>query len=135
METRDQRQFSTKPHGGSMAIHLITSDAASLLKEFDARIDQKEDKGKITTWERTDDGNYYTHKASDWNKKAWFRPKIETNQLTFNIIKPKNDSISMVVYAYYHGHLLETFLNHFDKSFIKGIASALPEADDNVSSK
>lgn len=116
-----------------MAIHFTTTSAASLLKEFDARISQTEAKGKITTWKKSDDGKYYTHKAPEWANKAWFRPTIETTQLTFNIIKPQNSNISSVTYAYYHGHLLETFLNHFDKSFKNGIASGLPETGDMVS--
>jgi hypothetical protein len=115
-----------------MAIHFTTSNARSLLQAFDARIAQTEAKGKITTWEKSDDGEYYTHKAAEWSKKAWLRAKIESDQLTFNIIRPRNQNVSAVVYAYYHGHLIETFLNHFDNSFTKGTASALPEADDNV---
>ncbi|XBS69181.1 hypothetical protein ABK905_22375 [Acerihabitans sp. KWT182] len=117
-----------------MAAHFTTSDAESLLKAFDARISQTEAKGKITTWEKSDDGKYYTHKAADWSKKAWFRPKIEAAQLTFNIIKPKNKNVGVLAYAYYHGHLIETFLTHFDTSFDSGTASAMPEADDNVGS-
>jgi len=117
-----------------MAIHFTTKDAESLLQAFDAKISQEEPKGKITTWEKSDDGKYYTHKAAEWNKSAWLRPKIEETQLTFNIIKPKNKNISAVAYAYYHGHLIETFLNHFDKSFQSGVASALPETDDVVNS-
>jgi hypothetical protein len=76
---------------------------------------------------------HYTHKAPEWAKKAWFLPKIEATQLTFNIIRPKEKNINAIDYAYYHGHLLETFLNHFDKSFKDAIASALPETGDNVS--
>lgn len=117
-----------------MAIHFTTKDAKSLLQAFDTQISQEEPKGKITTWERSDDGKYYTHKAANWNKAAWFRPKIEATQLTFNIIKPQNKNITSVAYAYYHGHLLETFLNHFDQSFQNGVASALPETDDIVGS-
>lgn len=115
-----------------MAIHFTTTNAQALLKAFDDRISQTEPKGKITTWEKSDDGKYYTHKASDWAKKAWFQPKIEASQLTFNIIRPKNAGVSALVYAYYHGHLIETFLTHFDKFFSNGAASALAEADDNV---
>lgn len=115
-----------------MAIHFTTKDAKSLLQAFDARISQEEPKGKITTWEKSSDGKYYTHKAADWNKAAWLLPKIEATQLTFIIIKPQNKKISAVAYAYYHGHLIETFLNHFDKSFQNGVASALPEADDVI---
>jgi hypothetical protein len=117
-----------------MAIHFTTKDAKSLLEAFDARIAQSEPKGKITTWEKSDDGKYYTHKAPEWNKKAWLRPKIEASQLTFNIIKPKNKNVTAVAYAYYHGHLIETFLNHFDNSFQNGVASALPETDDLIES-
>ena len=116
-----------------MAIHFSTSAAQALLNSFDARINQKEQQGKITTWEKSADGQYYTHKASDWNKKAWLRAKIEKDQLTFNIIKPQNvANMASHVYAYYHGHLVETFLNHFDKSFAGGISTALPGAGDIV---
>ena len=34
-----------------------------------------------------------------------------------------------------HGHLLETFLNHFDNSFTYGFASAMHEPSDLVSSR
>jgi hypothetical protein len=115
-----------------MAIHFTTSTAAALLKAFDERISQREPKGKITTWEKSDDGEYYTHKASEWNCKAWLKPKIERDQLTFNIVKPKNQEVTTVVYAYYHGHLIETFLNHFDESFEYGFASAMPQAGDVI---
>lgn len=82
-----------------MAIHFTTSSAQTLLKEFDARILQTAQKGKITTWEKSNDGKYYTHKAPDWNKLAWLMPKCEINQLTFNIIKPGNKNVTAVAYA------------------------------------
>jgi hypothetical protein len=114
-----------------MAIHFTTSAAQALLNNFDARIAQTELKGKVTTWEKSADGKYYTHKATEWNKKAWLLPKIENNQLTFNILRPQNRNVTLQVYAYYHGHLIETFLNHFDDSFMNAIASALPEGADS----
>ena len=117
-----------------MAIHFRTSDAKTLLKKFDERISQKETKGKIITWEKSSDGKYYTHKAPEWNGKAWFKPSIEVGELRFNILKPQNKNVSVPEYGYYHGHLLETFLNHFDSDFKDGSASALPEAGDNVGS-
>ena len=115
-----------------MAIHFVTSDPAGLLKAFDAKINQKEADGKITTWEKSQDGKYYTHKATEWAKKAWLMPSLESGQLTFYIIKPQNQNVTVLVYGYYHGHLIETFLNHFDKLFSVGKASALPEKADNV---
>lgn len=116
-----------------MAVTFVTSDAKNLLKEFNARIDQTEKKGKIETWMKSDDGKYYTHTAKDWTKKAWFKPDAQDGKLVFNIIKPKSSNISTVTYGYYHGHLTETFLNHFDSDFTQAQSSAKPTSSDNVS--
>ena len=117
-----------------MAVHFLTSDPEGLLKKFDARISQREEKGKITTWEKSSDGKYYTHKAKEWHAKAWFRQNTEPGRLVFNIIKSQNSDVTTVVYAYYHGHLIETFLNHFDKDFTKAEATSLPTSGDHCSS-
>ncbi len=114
-----------------MALHFYTNSPDQLLKKFDAAIDQTEPKGKITTWERSDGGDY-THKADNWAKKAWFRPSIHDGRLTFNIVKTKTTNVSVPVYGYYHGHLTETFLNHFDKDFSTAQSSALPSNTDIV---
>ena len=107
-----------------MALVFMTANPKKLLNDFDARIAQHEASGKITTWERDKDGDY-THKSDNWAKKAWFRPVVGLDRLTFNIIKPKNvNNITSPVYSYYHGHLLETFLNHFDTQFSNGSATA-----------
>lgn len=115
-----------------MAVTFFTpgSSSQALLDEFDARIEQRERKAKITTWEKSNDGNYYTHKATEWTKKAWFKPAVAANKLIFNIIKPGNMNVTAVAYAYYHGHLIETFLNHFDNQFSAGQSSAMPAAGD-----
>jgi hypothetical protein len=115
-----------------MAITFSTTAPEVLLKMFDARISQHEQKGKITTWEKSKDGVYYTHKAAEWAKKAWLKPTIKSQRLTFNIIKPQNSNVSVAVYGYYHGHLVETFLNHFDAGFGEGSATASPTSDDRV---
>jgi hypothetical protein len=117
-----------------MALHFMTTNAKKLLAEFEARIKQNEPKGSITTWERLvhDSMVYFTHKADSWAKLAYFRPTVGVDRLTFNIIKPKDKSISSLVYAYYHGHLTETFLNHFDELFEQAISSAKAEVGDNV---
>jgi hypothetical protein len=91
-----------------MAVTFFTPGSSqALLDEFDARIEQRELKDKITTWEKSTDGNYYTHKAAEWTKKAWFKPVVAADKLVFNIIKPKSANVSGVAYAYYHGHLIE----------------------------
>lgn len=115
-----------------MAIHFTTENPQSLLNDFDARIQQTAAAGKITTWKKSSDGKYYTHVAADWTAKAWLKPTVGKGQLIFNIIKPQNGNITSPVYAYFHGHLIETFLNHFDMKFQNGIASALPQAGDMV---
>ncbi len=114
-----------------MAVIFHTDKPQKLLNSFDAKIEQKEASGKITTWEKSDDGKYYTHKAKEWTKKAWFKPNVGTSRLTFNIIKPKDANVTATVYAYYHGHLIETFLNHFDHDFETGEATALATSGDN----
>jgi hypothetical protein len=117
-----------------LAIYFATDKAQTLLNQFIAKIDQTEAKGKITTWEKSGDGKYYTHTSAEWRHKAWIKPTVESTRLVFNIIKPQNANITEVVYGYYHGHLIETFLNHFDKNFIDGKATALPTSGDNCSS-
>ena len=114
-----------------MSVQFSTSQPAALLTAFNARISQTESVGKITTWIK--DGDYYTHKAAEWTKKAWFKPSIESGKLVFNILRPQNINISNTVYGYFHGHLTETFLNHFDQLFTSASSSALPAAGDNCS--
>lgn len=115
-----------------MSVEFFTSTPKNLLNEFDKRISQSEPKGKINTWLK--EGDYYTHKADDWAKKAWFLPRVESGKLVFNIIKSKGSNVSSVVYGYYHGHLTETFLNHFDQLFKHSSSTALPSTGDRCSS-
>jgi hypothetical protein len=114
-----------------MSVSFNSSAPSELLAKFDAAIHQSAQAGKITTWEKTSTG-YYTHKAADWRNKAFFYPIIEAGKLTFMIVKPNNGDVSAVIYGYYHGHLIETFLNHFDKNFSAAQASALPTMVDRI---
>jgi len=106
-----------------MALQFFTNDPKALLSAFNERIDQDEPKGKITTWVRDSDGDY-THIAKDWAAKAWFRPKVIAGSLVFSILGTTKAGMSITVYGYYHGHLTETFLNHFDSMFTTASASA-----------
>jgi hypothetical protein len=117
-----------------MAVNISTDTPKGLLAKFNAAIGQHEPKGKIDTWMLSDDGKYYTHTAERWTKKAWFMPSTSVGLLTFNIIKPKDRNVTSSVYAYYHGHLIETFLNHFDTDFSSAAATGLPAAGDHCSS-
>ncbi|WP_081068746.1 hypothetical protein [Burkholderia cepacia] len=117
-----------------MAIYFYTDDPSGLLANFKNRISQEEKEGKITTWEEQD--GHFTHKATEWKYEAWFRPSIEQGKiLTFNIVRSQeNEGVSQVAYGYYHGHLTETFLNHFDSLFSMAQSTALPVIGDVVSS-
>jgi hypothetical protein len=114
-----------------MAVIFRTGTPSGLLGKFDAAIHQIVPAGKIMTWEKTPSG-HYTHKATDWRNKAFFYPVIEGSTLIFKIVRPKDKIILRVTYGYYHGHLIETFLNHFDHDFSSADASALPMSVDNV---
>jgi len=104
-----------------MAIYFLTNSSRALLAAFDQAIDG----GHITTWERDADGDY-THKAANWRQKLWLIAIAENQQLAFYTIPPKDRRIQLADYAYYHGHLLETFINHFPDQFSS--ASATPRA-------
>ncbi|RQR48402.1 hypothetical protein DIE19_33205 [Burkholderia sp. Bp9126] len=118
-----------------MAVYFYTSKPQALLNSFEKKISQEEVGGKIATWEKYDKGDFYTHKAKDWHRLAWFRPMVEPARLTFHIVRPKDKTVDKLVYAYYHGHLIETFLNHFGGVFTKSEATAIAVAGDDVSAK
>lgn len=113
-----------------MALHFMTSNPQKLLNDFDSRIKQITQEGKITTWEKSEDGYFYTHRAREWAKKAWFTPRLSADRLSFHIVKPRDDVVSILTYAYYHSHLTETFLNNFDQDFTIASSTALPVAPD-----
>lgn len=114
-----------------MAVYFTTTDPAGLLTAFKAAVRQKEEKGKIDTWELDSDGDI-THKADQWAKKLWFRPTVESSRLAFYTLPPNGQVIQTVAYGYYHGHLISTFLNHFDKQFSQGIATAQASGNDQI---
>lgn len=118
-----------------MAIRFFTDKPAALLKEFDSRIAQKAKEGSITTWEKNAQG-FYTHISDRWGRKAYLKARTDlADRLLFNVVPPKGQKVETEVYAYYHGHLIETFINHFSASFTVGAATAEPTKDDNLVSK
>lgn len=110
-----------------MAIIIQTNNPAKLLKAIKEAIDE----GNVQTWSYDSDGDF-THNPEQWNKKAWLRPKIYTNELKLGIIPPKDTKISRSVYGIYHGRFIEMLLVHFDTEFSNAIATALPTAMDIV---
>lgn len=114
-----------------MAVRFYTDSPAALLKEFDAKVLQKEREGSITTWTKTKLGNY-TH-TSRWGNKAYLRPNANfEDRLVFNVVPPKGGAVGPEDYSFYHGHLIETFLNHFPEKFTTGVATAKPTKQDKL---
>jgi|SRR5690348_6050283 len=117
-----------------MAVYFQTNDPEGLLQKFKSAIAQTSQEGKITTWTASRDGKYYTHASKQWEYAAWMKPVVEARRLTFYIIKSKKTFVSQSAYGFYHGHMIETFLNHFDRLFDGGSATAMPVPGDLVSS-
>ncbi|WP_421525670.1 hypothetical protein [Pseudomonas yamanorum] len=117
-----------------MAVDFITTNPANLLAEFKKRIEQEEPEGKITTWALDSDGDI-THKAVQWHKKAWMRPSLKEDRLSFTTVNPKGKEISPDVYGFYHGHLTATFLTHFGQKLSAAQSSGRPTAEDKVKPK
>ena len=116
-----------------MSVKFYTENPAALLQAFKEKINQKQQEGSITTWEITDAGAF-THKGQQYAGDAFFRaePKPDDGYLLFRVTRPKGRNVTARAYAYYHGHLIETFLNHFDKMFSDATASALADDCDSV---
>lgn len=114
-----------------MAVHFDTGNPQQLLAKFDKAVALNNQKGGIATWSKLPSG-HYTHDAAQWKNKAFFLPTISAGRLTFNIINPKNQTIGVLTYAYYHGHLIETMLHHFEHDFYTAAATAQVAAGDKV---
>jgi len=111
-----------------MAVYFSTTTPQTLLNAFKKAIDDKH----IVTWGYDADGDF-THTAEQWKAQAWFRPLIKSGSLRFTIMKRKDSHVSPVVYAIYHGRLIETMLAHFDTVFTDGVATAKAQSDDMIS--
>lgn len=111
-----------------MAILFKTQDPNILLKDFKKKIDD----GIIQTWSYDQDGDF-THTPDQWKNKAWLKPKTENGSLVLSIINPKNQSISSLIYAVYHGRFVESMLLHCDSLFSNADISAYPSKNDKIS--
>lgn len=118
-----------------MSVKFATKTPKALLELFDKRIEQKEPKGRINTWRKTGTG-FYTHTSERWEKKAYFKPNLLEDGLVFNIVPKDADSkVEPEDYSFYHGHLIETFLNHFTEKFSAGRATSKPTSGDRLKGK
>lgn len=111
-----------------MAIYFFTARPGALLEAFNARIGHRDEWKRIDAWVRSEDGSAYTHAADAWAGKAWLKPRIDDDKLTFNIVKPDDSQASAAVYSYYHGEIVEAFLRQLDLFF--ELVSSTPRCTD-----
>jgi len=114
----------------TMSVTFQTQNPQQLLDAFDAAILKREPTGKIVTWVKHGDMIHYTHTAPQWRYKAYFTATITAAELKFCIIRNKDVAVSTIAYSFYHGHLIQTFLDHFDQLFSVASASAMPTSGD-----
>jgi hypothetical protein len=102
-----------------MAVRVFCNAPQQLLKEIRAAIRN----GSVETWLLDSDGDF-THAPQQWHQKAWFRARVESGKLVFNILGPKGQKMTTAVYAVYHGRFIEMLLTHFDRKFEHTSATA-----------
>lgn len=96
-----------------MVMKFRTDTPKNLLAQFKGLIEQKEPKGKIDTWEVHDGG--FRHTSQNWRDKGLFKAFIPDDEkyLEFRLVTYKD----AFAFAYYHGHLLQAFIEHLNDKF------------------
>ena len=112
-----------------MAVYFKTNNPAELLKAFKKKIDDR----RVVTWSYDKDGDF-THDVPQWKNLAWLRPRVRVGELALFILSPKQRQVTTEVYAVYHGRFIESMLAHCDSLFTQGVASAMAEGEDIISS-
>ena len=116
-----------------MAVDFITDDPDGLLQAFEDAIDLDDgDAGAINSWIPVK-GGAYAHKGQH-SKKAKMTPKAGNGYLRFSytpLLNMEHDEAEQVR-GYYHGHILQTFVAHFDgeiksAKYVKRAVSDSPE--------
>lgn len=111
-----------------MAIRVATAQPSSLLAAIKKAIDER----KVDTWSYDSDGDF-THTPTQWAKKAWLRPNVQSSGLVLNILNQKGVNLSKEIYGVYHGRFIEMLLAHFDDKFTGAEATAAVAVGDIVS--
>lgn len=117
-----------------MSIRYRSADPSRLLAAFNQAIDNHQNgrQGpRVDTWRYVlhQQHYFYTHTSQNWRDKAWLRADVEQGQLAFYILPVENVRVTRDTYAYYAGHLTETFIRHFAGAF--SLAQTTSNADGN----
>ena len=112
-----------------MAIVIQCSNPAGLLADLRRGISQ----GTIRTWEETEK-DLFTHTPKQWNREAWFTPKILRDGIAFGILKRKDRDLTREIYGIYHGRFTEELIIHLSRYFDHtGVSSELDSDYDGPS--
>lgn len=119
-----------------MALFLTTPNAAGLMRSFNQAIANNVHQApgpRVATWRHVvhEGSNYYTHTSANWKDKAFFRGEVEANRAAFYIGPAKGVTLKRDVYAYYAGHLAETFMRDFPTLFASAQATSNAVGDDS----
>jgi hypothetical protein len=113
-----------------MAVHFETKTPRKLLNALKKAVDDEH----LTQWLIDSDGDF-TMSSDTWTRRAWMCPDvIAAARLTFNILPPKESSISTYCYAVYHARLVEAATYQCDNLFNEARITAYPEDGDKVKS-
>jgi hypothetical protein len=97
-------------------------------KSLSAAFKKGVEAGDISTWEKTK-ADHYTHTSTQWAGKAAFEVIVDTRELRFRFTDVnRGDKTYAEVYAFYHGTIIRTFLDHFGDDFESATATAKARA-------
>lgn len=102
-------------------LKFYTKDPAGLLQKFKAKLKAKQGQDSIQTWEQV--GETFGHTSERWKGKLAFKATINADatepNLTFTVasMAKGTQEEQQIFYAYYHGHLLQTFVDHLGEHF------------------
>lgn len=89
---------------------------ASMPRELLRAIRNAIDNASVENWEYDADGDF-TYLEGLYKHQAWFSARVGIGRLTFNMVGRKDASVSVGLYAFYHGRFVEMLLRHFDDDF------------------
>jgi hypothetical protein len=102
-----------------VAVRAFSADPERLLRLIRKSIEN----GSVETWSIDSDGDL-THTPAQWHGKAWMRPRLSDDRITFNILGNTRIPMTRTVYGVYHGRLVEMLLSYFEDDITQVSATA-----------
>ena len=76
--------------------------------------------------------HFYTHVSANWGAKALFKPDATGyDRLAFHVKMFEGKPLTKDVFAYYLGHLAETFIRDFPDQFSEAHLTSSPALEDD----